>query len=110
MTICRYAGLNQKVKAGTLERSRVVTGTELATFVKYIDEPIYEVVKPGTPYFCPASFGQTDVLQFVYPSGSTEVVQVDLDGCPFVSNGYRTVWGGSIGARLTAWVGRDTEP
>jgi hypothetical protein len=110
LTICRYAGLNQKAKVGTLERSRVVTGAELATFVNYIDEPIFQVVKPGEPYFCPVSTGRTDLLQFVYPSGSLLQVQVDVDGCTFVSNGYRTLWGSLIVARVTAWIGSDKGP
>jgi hypothetical protein len=110
VTICRYAGLNQKVKAGILERSLVVTGTTLATFVRYVDAPTWMKVNPNTGYFCPMSTGLVDLLQFVYPSGSSEVVQVDIDGCPFVSNGYRTVWGSSIGARLNTLVGSDREP
>ena len=110
LTICRYAGLDQKVKAGTLERSRVVTGAELAAFVKYVDEPTWQTVNPHTTYMCPMSIGLVDLLEFVYPSGSPVVVSVDLDGCPFVSNGYRTVWGGSLGARISSFVGSDTLP
>lgn len=110
LTVCRFAGLNQKVKPGTLERYRVVGGSALQAFVKYIDESIFVPVNPNTPYMCPMSTGQVDLLQFVYRSGSPVDVQVDVDGCPFVSNGYRTVWGGSIASRITAWVGRDSLP
>lgn len=110
LTVCRYSGLNQKVKPGTLERSRVVTGAALEAFVKYVDEPTWQTVNPHTTYMCPMSTGLVDLLQFVYPSGSPVLVSLEVDGCSFASNGYRTVWGGSIGARITAWVGRDSLP
>ncbi len=110
LTVCRYAGFNQKVSAGTLERHLVVAGSALATFVEYVDEPTFQVVNPNTPYFCPMSTGQVDLLRFVYQSGSPLDVQVDVDGCPFVSNGYRTVWGGLIANRVAAWVGKDSLP
>jgi hypothetical protein len=110
LTICRYAGFNQKVKAGTLERSRVVTGSALAAFVKYLDKPTWQRIEPGKTFFCPMSIGLIDLLQFVYPSGSQVVLSVDVDGCEFVSNGSLTVWGGSIVPRVTAWVGRDSLP
>jgi hypothetical protein len=110
LTVCRYAGFNQKVSAGTLERRLVVAGSDLATFVKYIDEPGFETVNPNTPYMCPMSTGQVDLLRFVYQSGSPVDVQVDVDGCPFVSNGHRTVWGGLIANRVAAWVGKDSLP
>jgi hypothetical protein len=110
LTICRYAGLNQKVNVGALERHLVVAGSDLTTFVEYIDGPGFETVNPDTPYMCPMSTGQVDVLEFVYRSGSPVDVQVDVDGCPFVSNGYRTVWGGLIANRVTAWVGKDSLP
>jgi len=98
------------VKAGTFERYRVVGGSDLAAFVKYIDGPTFVTVNPNAPYFCPMSTGQVDLLRFVYPSGSPVDVQVDVGGCPFVSNGYRTVWGGLIANRVVAWVGRDSLP
>ncbi|MGA2036038.1 MAG: hypothetical protein ABSH04_00395 [Acidimicrobiales bacterium] len=109
LTVCRYAGLNQEVEAGTLEQSHVVTGAELAAFVTYVDEPTWQVVLPGTAqeYSCPASEGLVDLLRFVYASGPGVTVSVDLDGCTFVSNGSRTVQSGSIGMRLTPWVGID---
>jgi hypothetical protein len=110
LTVCRYAGFNQKVSAGTLDRYLVVAGSDLATFVKYIDGPGFESVNPNTPYMCPMSTGQVDLLRFVYQSGSPVDVQVDVDGCPFVSNGHRTVWGGLIANRVTAWVGKDSFP
>ena len=108
LTICRFAGLDQKVKAGTLERSRVVTGAALAAFVEYSDRSTWPTVNPDGLYYCPMSIGLVDLLQFVYPSGSPVVVSVDVDGCRFVSNGYRTVWGESIGSHVTALVGTDT--
>ncbi len=108
LTICRYAGLDQKVKAGTLERSRVVTGAALVAFVNYLDRPTWQRVEPAKAYFCPMSIGLVDLLQFVYQSGSPVVLSVDVDGCEFVSNGSLTVWGGSIVPRLNAWVGRDS--
>ncbi len=111
LTVCRYAGLDAKVKPGSLERSRVVTGSALAAFVRLIDEPTWQKVNPGAPYGCPMATGQGDVLRFVYQSGSPVDVQVAVDGCTTASNGYRTVWVGSIViSQVAAWVGSDTLP
>ena len=107
LTVCRYAGLNQAVTAGTLVQSHVLTGSQLPAFVTYIDQPTWQVIPKGAVYSCPASQGRVDLLQFVYPSGPGVKVSVDIDGCRFVSNGSRTVSGGAIGTRLTAWVGID---
>jgi hypothetical protein len=107
LTVCRYAGLNQAVTAGTMVQSHVVTGSQLPAFVTYIDQPTWPVIPTGAVYHCPASQGRVDLLQFVYPSGPGVDVSVDIDGCSFVSNGPRTVSGATIGTRLTAWVGID---
>jgi hypothetical protein len=103
LTTCRYAGLNQKVKDGALEKSRVTSGSDLNSFVRYLDQSSWQVVNP-----CPMSTGQVDLLQFAYPTGPDVIVSVDADGCEFVSNGSFTVWGGSIVQRLKAWVGSDS--
>lgn len=110
MTVCRYAGLNQKVKFGRLEASRVVNGAALATFVGYVDMTSWQTVKPGVTDFCPMSQGSEDLLEFVYRSGPSVVVSVAIGGCPFVSNGAMTISGGAIGARVGAWVGADAMP
>jgi len=107
MTVCRYAGLNQKVEEGTLERSLVVTGRSLSAFVTYADLKTWQVMRPGSVFSCPMSEGLVDVLLFVYPSGSPVTVTVDIGGCPLASNGTHTVWAGPIGSRLTQWVGQD---
>ena len=110
MTVCRYAGFNQKVKFGTLEASRVVRGAALSAFVAYVDETNWQTVKPGVAINCPMSQGSQDLLEFEYPSGPSLIVSVAIGGCPLVSNGLRTVWGGAIGARIAAWVGSDALP
>jgi hypothetical protein len=107
LTVCRYAGLNQSVPAGTLERSTVVTGAPLAALVAYIDQPSWSVIPQGTAYGCPMSEGQVDLLRFAYSAGPGVSVTVDIGGCSFASNGARTVQGSSIGGRLTSLVGTD---
>ena len=109
MTICRYAGLNQKVAFGALEASRTIGGKALTEFVGYLDSPGWHVVRKGA-IFCPFSQGSTDLLEFVYPSGPPVTVSVAISGCSFVSNGVRTVTGAAIGARLARWVGADSVP
>ena len=109
--MCRYAGLNQPVKAGTLAQSHVVTGPDLAQFVAYLDMPTWQVIPAGAVYNCPSSAGRIDLLRFDYLAGPQVTVTVDLDGCGFVSNGARTIGGGGsggIGLRLTGWVGSDS--
>jgi hypothetical protein len=107
LTVCRYAGLNQSVPAGTLVRSTVVTGAPLAALAAYIDQPSWSVIPPGTAYGCPMSEGQVDLLRFAYSAGPGVSVNVDIGGCSFASNGARTVQGSSIGGRLTSLVGTD---
>lgn len=110
VTICRYAGLNQTVKPGTLERSRVLMGPQLASLVAYLDEPNWGRVPAGGSVNCPMSIGSLDILQFVYTSAPDVTLSVDVGGCSFVSNGQRTVWGGSIAQRLAEYVGSDSFP
>jgi hypothetical protein len=107
VTVCRYAGLNQRVPSGTLERSRVVTGTDLAQLVAVADKA--ETVPQGS-YNCPFSQGLVDVLYFVYPTGRTVTVTVDVDGCVWAGNGQHTVWAGGITPLLKQWVGQDSLP
>lgn len=108
LSVCRYAGLNQPVEAGTVEKSHVVIGPALAQFVAYLDMPTWPVIPSGAIYNCPLSQGRVDLLQFDYPSGPGVTVTVDTDGCRFASNGVRTVAGDEIGARLARWVGIDS--
>lgn len=110
MTVCRYAGLNQKARFGTLEASRVVTGPALGAFVVYADQKGWQVLKNGVSFGCPMSQGSVDLLEVVYASGSPLNVSVAIDGCLLVSNGSRTVLAGGIGAHLTPWVGVDSLP
>ncbi len=110
VTICRYAGLNQSVRSGDLERSRVLRGSQLAALVGYIDEPSWESVSPTQSYNCPMSIGSIDILHFGYTTGPDVTLSVDIGGCPFVSNGFKTIWGGSIGQRLAVYVGSDAFP
>jgi hypothetical protein len=106
-TVCRYAGLNWRVPAGTLERSRVVSGPALAQLVSLAD---HAVPVARRSYNCPMSQGLFDLLFFVYPDGKTVTVTVALDGCVFAHNADRTVWAGSIAALLKSWVGQDAGP
>jgi hypothetical protein len=110
VTICRYAGLNQQVPAGDLERSRVLGGSQLAGLVAYVDDPGWETVSINEAFSCPMSIGSVDVMRFVYSSGPGVTLSVDINGCPFVSNGQKTVWGGAIGQRLAEYVGTDSFP
>jgi hypothetical protein len=110
MTVCRYAGLNQKVSDGTLEASRVVSGPALATFVRYVDQKNWQVIQKGVAINCPMSQGSVDLLELVYPSGPELRLSVDIAGCSLVSNGIFTVWGDQIGARVGTWVGTDPIP
>jgi hypothetical protein len=110
MTVCRYAGLNQKARPGTLEASRVVKGSTLSAFVRYLDQKSWQVIQKGVAINCPMSQGSTDLLDFVYPAGPDVIVSLAILGCPFASNGYLTVWGGPIGARAGVWVGNDASP
>jgi hypothetical protein len=107
MTICRYAGLNLRIPAGTLEKMLVIKGSVLSNFVSFVDQKNWEVVGKGVTFNCPMSTGRIDLLRFVYASGPGVTVSVNVDGCEFVSNGFRTVWAGSIAERVTAWVGVD---
>jgi hypothetical protein len=110
MTVCRYAGLNQKVRPGTLEASRVVEGSALSAFVGYLDQKSWQVIQKGVAINCPMSQGSTDLLDFVYSAGPDVMVSLAILGCPLASNGYLTVWAGPIGARVGAWVGTDAAP
>ena len=110
MTICRYAGGNQAVKTGTLERTRMVRGQQLTAFVSYVNKPTWQVITEPALYNCPVDQGSLDVLRFVYPSGPGVSVTVDLGGCSFVTNGSRTISGHEIGVRLGSWVGKDKTP
>ena len=107
MTICRYAGLNQKVKFGTLEASHVVSGAELSDFVGLSDR---QAVENGASFGCPMSQGSVDLLELIYATGPQVDVSVSIAGCSFASNGSRTVNGSEIAARLAAWVGSDPLP
>ena len=64
MTICRYAGLDQKVKFGTLEASHVVSGAELSDFVGLSDR---QAVENGASFGCPMSQGSVDLLSSSTP-------------------------------------------
>jgi hypothetical protein len=109
VTICRYAGLNQEVRPGQLERSDVLDGSQLDGFVRYLDTTKWETVPRNGAFNCPASEGSTDILIFRYPDLSQATVSVDIGGCPFASNGQMTVWGYAIGQRLAQWVGSDSQ-
>lgn len=106
LTVCRYAGLDSSVPAGSLENEATFSARTVSDFVRYVDGPSFKPVSSST-YFCPMSEGQVDLLRFVYPTGPQVVLSVDTDGCEFVSNGSRTVSGGSIAKTVTAWVGSD---
>jgi hypothetical protein len=107
MTVCRYAGLNQKAKFGSLEASRVVSGAELSDFVGFSDR---QAKVSGGETSCPMSQGSLDLLELVYPTGPKVSVSVSILGCSAASNGLRTVDGWAISARLATWVGSDPIP
>jgi hypothetical protein len=109
-TVCRYAGRNQPVAAGTLERTHVVTGPALASLVTALDSPSLQVIPDSAVYSCPMDQGSTDLLAFAYPTGPAVTVSVAILGCRFMTNGARTVGGAELGPRLAAWVGTDRLP
>jgi hypothetical protein len=108
VTICRYAGLNQQVPVGHLERFRVLVGSQLAGLVAYVDHPGWQTVPLNGVFSCPMSTGAVDIMRFGYSSGPDVTLSADVNGCPFVSNAQKTVWGGAIGQRLAEYVGSDT--
>jgi hypothetical protein len=103
LTACRYAGLNQALKAGTLENSITRSGAALAKFVALLDSPSLQVVKPGSVFGCPMSQGRSDLLLFVYRSGPGVAVSVSTDGCQMISNGVQTRWGSQVVSTLASW-------
>jgi hypothetical protein len=108
VTICRYAGLDQQVKSGDIERSRVLVGQQLANLVGDVDNPGWQTVSFVGPISCPISTGAVDSMRFVYSSGPDVTVSIAVNGCEFLSNGRRTVWGGPVAQTLAEYVGSDT--
>jgi hypothetical protein len=105
-TICRFAGLNQKAAPGRLERSHLLSGSQLNGLVEYLDTTPWQKMMKGSVN-CPMSEGSIDAVVFNYTDRSQVWLSVDVDGCPFVSNGELTVWGWQVGQRLADWVGAD---
>jgi hypothetical protein len=103
LTACRYAGLNETVKPGTLEKTVTKSGAELTQFVGFVDSPRWQVVMPGSSFNCPMSQGRHDLLLFVYRSGPAVRVSVSTDGCELISNGSLTRWGSQVVSTLDAW-------
>ena len=106
LTVCRYAGFNQKVSIGTLERTKVLSGPTLSSFVDLLDGTRW--TSPLGAYSCPIDFGELDLLHFVYGSGPQFTLSVDPRGCELVSNGSSVVIGARIASVVAAWVGTDT--
>jgi len=106
MTACWYAGLNEKVAAGSLVRTRIASGAEPVSFVDFLDGPALKVVDPHGIYSCPVDRGGEDLLIFEYPSGPTVDISVPTSGCMFATNGKRTVWGSPITELLSRWPSR----
>ncbi len=104
-SVCRYEGLNGPVAAGSLVRSHVVSGPALDNLVALFDSPQWQVITNPAGYFCPLDNGAKDVVRFIYTSGPSVDVSVDLEGCTFASNGVRTVAGSVLGQRLGSLVG-----
>jgi hypothetical protein len=97
--------LNGQAAAGSLVRSKVVWGSALDDLVVLFNSPQWQVVTGPPTYNCPSDDGENDVVRFIYSSGPSVDVTIDLGGCTFASNGVRTVAGYELGQRLASLVG-----
>ncbi|HUW77135.1 MAG TPA: hypothetical protein VMV52_00105 [Candidatus Nanopelagicaceae bacterium] len=78
---CKYAGLNEKIKYGTLIRFTVVQNPSALAALLNQSKP----VPVGAVYPCPSDSGSRDALVFVKAKETTTVI-IQTSGCPFVSS------------------------
>lgn len=85
-TGCRYAGLNDGVRPGTLLRAARQTDAH-AVASRLNTLPPFDTHGPMN---CPMDDASHGLVGFDYPDGSTVVVRLALSGCSTVTNGSRT--------------------
>jgi hypothetical protein len=78
---CKYAGMNEKVKSGTLVRVVVVRNP--SALAKLLNQA--KPVPKGAVYPCPTDFGGRAAIVFVKAAKTTTVI-VPTSGCGFVSS------------------------
>jgi hypothetical protein len=78
---CKYAGMNEKVKSGTLVR--LVAVRNPSALAKLLNQ--LKPVPKDAVYPCPFDSGSRDALVFVKANKSTTVL-IPTSGCPFVSS------------------------
>lgn len=86
-TGCRYAGLNDGVRPGTLLRAAQEADAH-AVASRLNTLPPFDT--HGRPVNCPMDDASHGLVGFDYPDGSTVVVRLALSGCSTVTNGSRT--------------------
>ena len=79
---CRYHGFNQPQRIGTFATAARLSASLIARGLNATRRPPAGIV-PN----CPADFGETYMLWFVYPDGSRLLVRFDHGGCRYVTNG-----------------------
>jgi hypothetical protein len=78
---CKYAGMNEKVKSGTLVRIVVVRNP--STLAKLLNQ--LKPVPKDAVYPCPSDLGGRDAIVFAKAEKTTTVI-IPTSGCPFVSS------------------------
>src|ERR1700751_1038797 len=82
---CRYHGLNQPQRPGTLATSKTLPAGRIASDLNRA--PI--VARNGPVPSCPADFGDQSLLIFRYPDRTQLLVTVETSGCLSATNGTR---------------------
>jgi hypothetical protein len=78
---CKYAGMNEKVKSGTLIRVAVVRNP--SALAKLLNQA--KPVPKGAVYPCPSDSGGRDAIVFAKATKTTTVI-IPTSGCPFISS------------------------
>ena len=105
LLVCRYHGLNQPQPEATLASSAQFAPGPIAAALN-----AQTAIPRGVVFNCPADFGETIVLIFVYDDLRL-TISVGTSGCRFATNGDRTIhMDPATLTRLEAVLGRDTTP
>lgn len=78
---CKYAGMNEKVKSGTLVRVVVVRNP--SALAKLLNQA--KPIPKGAVYPCPADLGGRAAIVFAKAAKTTTVI-IPTSGCPFVGS------------------------
>lgn len=104
-TVCRYHGLNQVERVGSLAATATVSGAEVAALTAALNagEPI-----PAGPVSCPADYGEAVRVTFGYRDRPPVVLEASLTGCTTASTGGEELRVSEAAYRqLTELVGKD---